>query len=119
MRDAQFIAVCGKLKLKESDISTVSLQNLTNISVAAQYAIHYRYSKFVRKSVKILSDLAIHTPKACEVELSWETIFQRIVMENRPGVCYERGEVLYQTLKHLGRIFYFFKHFLSFDSKSL
>ena len=62
---------------------------------------------------KFLSDLAIHTPKACEIELSWETIFQRIVIENRPGVCYERGEVLYQTLKHLGRIFhcYIFFHF--------
>ena len=63
---------------------------------------------------KILSDLAIHTPKACEIELSWETIFQRIVVENRPGVCYERGEVLYQTLAHLGRIYYFLNIFCVF-----
>ena len=41
--------------------------------------------------------------------------------ENRPGVCYERGEVLYQLLDHLGRVFYFFSHqyFLSKYCKAM
>ena len=42
MRDCEFTAICKKLSLTETDIKSISLENLTNVSVAAQYAIHYR-----------------------------------------------------------------------------
>ena len=42
MRDCEFTAICEKLKLTKADTSTVTFENLTKVSVAAQYAIHYR-----------------------------------------------------------------------------
>ena len=35
-------------------------------------------------------------------KLEWETIYQRLVVENRGGVCYERDEVLWQLLNKIG-----------------
>ena len=42
MRDCEFTDICKKLRLTGTDIKSISLENLTNVSVAAQYAIHYR-----------------------------------------------------------------------------
>lgn len=90
MEPEQFKAIREKLQLTESELSEPpSLTNLNSITSKALYSIHY-------------SDLSIHSPDAPETCLEWGTIFRRLVTENKPGCCYERSEVLYQLLVHLG-----------------
>ena len=36
-----------------------------------------------------------------ELTLKWEDIFLRLVREKKPGLCYERDELLYQALDFL------------------
>jgi len=77
------------LKLTEQTTAAPSLLNLNCITTAALYTFPY-------------SDLSIHAPDAPETALNWETIFERLVRRSLPGCCYERGEVLFRLLEHLG-----------------
>ena len=37
-----------------------------------------------------------------EIKLNWPEIFQRVIIEKRGGICYERNELLYQALIKFG-----------------
>lgn len=84
----EYKEISQKLCLNSIITSTPSLINLNHIASAALYTFPY-------------SDLSIHAPHAPETELSWATIFARLVCRSLPGCCYERGEVLYQLLNYL------------------
>jgi len=90
MDSEQFEAAKEKLKLSKVELTgPPSLDNLNSIAKKALYSIHY-------------SNLSIHSPEAAETCVEWGTIFSRLILENRPGCCYERSEVLFQLLVHLG-----------------
>jgi len=41
-----------------------------------------------------------------EIKLNWPDIFERVIIEKRGGICYERNEVLYQALAKFGYTVY-------------
>ena len=88
MKSEYFGKVKEKLQLSGIEIGLPSLECLNSISKKALYAFHY-------------SDLSIHCEEAAETVLNWDTIFRRLVIEDFPGCCYERTEVLFQLLEHL------------------
>ena len=88
MKSEYFGKVKEKLQLSGNEIGLPSLECLNSISKKALYAFHY-------------SDLSIHCEEAAETVLNWDTIFRRLVIEDFPGCCYERTEVLFQLLEHL------------------
>ena len=88
MKSEYFEKVKEKLQLTGNEIGLPSLECLNSISKKAMYAFHY-------------SDLSIHCEDADETVLDWDTIFRRLVIEDFPGCCYERTEVLFQLLEHL------------------
>ena len=48
------------------------------------------------------STLQLQDASVGPTKLEWETIYQRMVVEKRGGLCYERDEVLCQLLNKIG-----------------
>ena len=48
------------------------------------------------------STLQLQDASVGPTKLEWETIYQRMVIEKRGGLCYERDEVLCQLLNKIG-----------------
>ena len=48
------------------------------------------------------STLQLQDSSVGPTKLEWETIYQRLVVERRGGLCYERDEVLWQLLNYIG-----------------
>lgn len=74
---------------KKDEYTNCSAENLKSICEKFLPKFHY--------STLQLQDASVGSTK-----LEWETIYQRLVVEKRGGLCYERDEVLWQLLNKIG-----------------
>ena len=75
--------------LNKDELLTCSPENLKSICEKFLPKIHY-------------STLQLQDDSVGPTKLEWETIYQRLVVEKRGGLCYERDEVLWQLLNKIG-----------------
>jgi len=88
MDKKQFEKYCECIGLNPEDLNE-DLDSLNKITEHQLRYVHY-------------STLPLQMYPKIETELKWSTIFRRLVLERRGGLCYERDEVLYQALSYLG-----------------
>ena len=77
------------LILNKDELLKCSPGNLKSICEKFLPKIHY-------------STLQLQDASVGPTKLEWETIYQRLVVEKRGGLCYERDEVLWQLLNKIG-----------------
>ena len=77
------------LILNKDESVTCSPENLKSICEKFLPKFHY-------------STLQLQDGSVGPTKLEWEIIYQRLVVEKRGGLCYERDEVLWQLLTKIG-----------------
>ena len=77
------------LILNKDESVTCSAENLKSICEKFLPKFHY-------------STLQLQDGSVGPTKLEWEIIYQRLVVEKRGGLCYERDEVLWQLLNKIG-----------------
>jgi len=89
MNELQFNQIANTFGLTEDETKTISLGNLNSICIKGLHCLPY-------------STLQVHTETEPETKLEWNTIFDRLIVKNLGGLCYERDEILYQVLTFIG-----------------
>ena len=79
----------NRLILNKDESVTCSAENLKSICEKFLPKFHY-------------STLQLQDGSVGPTKLEWEIIYQRLVVEKRGGLCYERDEVLWQLLNKIG-----------------
>ena len=74
-------------EIEESE--TCSPENLK--SICEKYIPKYHYST-----------LQLQDESVGPTKLEWESIYQRVVVEKRGGLCYEKNELCWQLLNKIG-----------------
>merc|ERR1711935_123716 len=89
MEKHQFECVADFFGLNPEERRDTSLENLNKIAIKGLHALPY-------------STLQIHCENEPVTRLDWSTIYDKLINQNRGGLCYERDETLYQVLNFIG-----------------
>merc|ERR1711937_1126936 len=89
MNDEQYEHVKKLIGLTPDEEAICSSKNLNSIC-----------QKFLPKFP--YSTLQLQDSSVGPTKLQWDVIFQRLVVQKRGGLCYERDEVLWQFLNKIG-----------------